>query len=421
MTARPRVHVTPGSGWLNDPHGIAWHNGRYHLFHQYVPGRTTWGPNCHWAHLSSPDLFGDWVDEGVAIAPGDGDDGIWTGSLVVDDDGLARIFYTSTVQPDIGMGRIRVATPVDDSWRDWVKGEVVIEPPVDLDLIAYRDPFVQRDGDGWVMHVGAGSSTGIAMALRYRSDNLDTWSFEGSTLQRSTLEREPVWMGALWECPQVVEVDGRAVMISSIWDDDVLHYAGGAVGDLVDEQLQVENWQRVSFGDSYYAPSFFRDQAGRPCVMFWMRGVGGEEQGWASALSVPHLLFVDDGRLCLSPHPDLAARLHSDAESSSTSDSVTRMVTWSPGERQTLELRNEAGVATTTLCVSAGQLVLQRLAREEQSMPFDASEITVLIDGPTIEVWAGGTILGGAIDPAVELVFTNAVGAPVSAAAEARS
>jgi len=418
VSARPRLHLTPEGGWLNDPHGITWHEGRYHLFHQYVPGRTTWGPNCHWAHVTSPDLLGDWVDEGIALAPGEGDDGIWTGSLVQDSAGRARIFYTSTVAPDIGMGFIRVAEPVDSSWREWRKGDIVIEPPRDLDLIAYRDPFVQREVDGWVMHVGAGTSAGRALALRYRSDDLESWTFEGSTLERSTSERDPVWMGALWECPQVVEVDGRDVMISSIWEDDVLHYAGAAVGGMVADQLNVQTWQRVSYGDSYYAPSFFRDRDGRPCVMFWMRGLGGADAGWASALSIPHVLSVAEGRLHLSPHPDLAARLEAEPERDATSGVLTRSLQWSPNSGDRLELRDASGVVTTSVRAADTALLLERSGLEAQSMPFSGGDVVLLVDGPAIEIWADGCILGGAIEPAAEIVEVPASADPSGAVRE---
>ncbi|WP_201788494.1 glycoside hydrolase family 32 protein [Rathayibacter sp. VKM Ac-2630] len=259
---RPRIHFTAESGWINDPHGLTFHDGRYHLFHQYVPGSTVWAPNCHWGHAVATDLL-HWEHRPVALAPGDGDGGIWTGSLVVAEDG-ARILYTSTVEADYALGRVRVARPVDESWDEWVKGDVLVEPPADPDVVVFRDPFVLREGDGWRMFVGAGTAAGEALAITYTSSDLDSWQHDGVAARRSSAEREPVWTGALWECPQVVEVDGRHVLISSVWDDDVLHYAAYGIGDYADGRFEARDWGRLSFGDSYYAPSFFRDEdAGR--------------------------------------------------------------------------------------------------------------------------------------------------------------
>lgn len=403
MSKRPQIHFTPATGWLNDPHGITWFGGRYHLFHQYVPGQTTWGPKCHWAHISSPDLLGDWLDEGIALAPGDGDDGIWTGSLVRDRAGRAQIFYTSVVNSNLDMGIIRVARPVDDSWKEWKKGEVVLRPPEDLNLTAFRDPFVQPDGDGWLMHIGAGTATGTALALRYRSRDLKSWHFESSTLERSTHDRDPVWMGSLWECPQVIEIDGYTVMISSIWGNNELHYAGAAIGSMSNGRLEVETWERISHGDSYYAPSFFRDRESRPCVLFWMRGPGGDEDGWASALSVPHLLSVNDGRLQLRPHPDLTIRVAALGDNQTGDVLFIQEANWITQQGKILEFVSDSEAPTAVLRASETALTLERVGRDNESIPYRGGDLALLVDGNILEIWAGGKILGATLEPGSRL------------------
>src|SRR3954469_18326969 len=110
---RPQFHFTADHGWINDPHGITATDGGYHVFYQCVPGGTEWAPDCRWGHARGADLF-TLAELPIAIAPGEGDDGIWTGSLATDGAGGTRIFYTSVVRPDLGIGRVRLATPVDD-------------------------------------------------------------------------------------------------------------------------------------------------------------------------------------------------------------------------------------------------------------------------------------------------------------------
>ena len=83
---RPLIHLTAPSGWINDPHAITVRDGVHHLFHQYVPDSLVHDPACRWGHAVSPDLV-HWEHRPVAIEPGDGDDGIWTGSLAQADDG----------------------------------------------------------------------------------------------------------------------------------------------------------------------------------------------------------------------------------------------------------------------------------------------------------------------------------------------
>ena len=125
---RPVLHFTAQAGWINDPHGITYRDGAYHVFYQYVPGQTVWGPNCHWGYASGPDLV-TLTEHGVVIAPGEGDDGIWTGSLVTDEDSRPVVSSTSTSVPDLGIGRVRRATPDDDTWTTWTKGPIVAEAP----------------------------------------------------------------------------------------------------------------------------------------------------------------------------------------------------------------------------------------------------------------------------------------------------
>jgi beta-fructofuranosidase len=305
VSVRPGFHFTASSGWINDPHGITVHDGEYHVFYQYIPGRTTWAPNCHWGHAVGRDLF-SLTERDPAIEPGDGDDGIWTGSLI-ESDGMARIFYTAVSVPGFGIGRVRVATPRNDDWNVWQKGDVVVEAPPGLDLIAFRDPFLRRDPDAWRMFVGAGDSAGTAMALSFVSQDLGAWSYEGVALERPGADRDPVWMGSLWECPQIFELDGRFVMLSSVWEQDVLNYAGYAVGSYHAGVFTPESWGRLTYGPSLYAPSLFRDADGRASLVFWMRGVDDIDAGWAGAHSIPYLLGLEADVLTATPHPDLLA------------------------------------------------------------------------------------------------------------------
>lgn len=391
---RPIVHFTAESGWINDPHGITYRDGRYHVFYQYVPQSTRWAPNCHWGYATGTDLL-TLTEHGIAIAPGEGDDGIWTGSLVTGDDGTDRIFYTSTVAPDYGIGRVRVATPRGDDWSGWTKGAVVAEAPADLDVIAYRDPFVRRENDGWRMFLGAALRDGRATALSYTSSDLETWDYEGIALQRSTTETAPVWMGALWECPQIFEIDGRAVMVSSVWDDDVLHHAGYAIGSYTDGRFEAEHWGRLTYGDSYYAPSLFQDDQGRPSLLFWMRGIADVDAGWASAHSVPYLLGLDGDRLTATPHPDVAAHRGGRVEGGVVRGPAADIVWWD-GEGGCLAVDTGSASAAAVEWVD-GELVVSVGDQPALRMPA-AAPVRVIVDGPVLEVASDGGILGARID-----------------------
>jgi beta-fructofuranosidase len=400
---RPLLHFTAESGWINDPHGIIFRNGQYEVFYQYVPGQTEWAPNCHWGHAVGPDLM-SLREREIAIAPGEGDGGVWTGSLVTDETGDARVFYTSTSTQDYGIGRIRVAAPVDGEWLEWRKGKFVADAPPDLDIIAYRDPFVRREGEGWRMFVGAGLTDGTATALAYTSDDLDTWTYSGIVLQRSTIETDPVWMGALWECPQIFELDGRSVMVSSVWDADVLHYAGYAIGTYDQGVFQAESWGRLTFGDSYYAPSLFTDADGRPCLLFWMRGIGDSDAGWEGAHSVPHTLSIHGDRLIATPHPDVARHRHRPAPAGIVSG-LAADITWSGADSGNLTIESGSMVAVTIS--RDGDTLRVRNASSEATAPV-SGDVRILIDGPVLEVSSAAGLFGAAIRPAGENLAVTA-------------
>ncbi|MCL3776857.1 MULTISPECIES: glycoside hydrolase family 32 protein [unclassified Actinomyces] len=379
---RPAAHFTAQSGWINDPHGISVVDGRYHLFFQHVPGRTAWAPGCHWGHAVSDDLI-TWEHRPIALAPGDGDDGVWSGSVTIDDAGEALAFYTSVSVPDFGIGRVRVARPTDPGWDHWEKGDVVVDLPTELDAVAFRDPFVFRDGSGWRMLVGTALRDGTAAAAAFSSPDRLRWSYDGLAAQRSRSVTDPVWTGTLWECPQLFEIDGSHVLITSVWDADVLHHVAYAIGRYEHNRFTPHRWHRLTYGDSYYAPSFFRDRDGQPCLIFWMRGVGGPAQGWVGAHSVPHQLSLEGGHLVTRPHPSLTARLTALNETAQTGSPA--LLDWDPSAT-TLSASSGGGTTTVLRRTATGTEV----ASDDQSLtiPGDPGRhVPVLVDGPVLEVF----------------------------------
>lgn len=329
----------------------------------------------------------------MALAPGEGDDGIWTGSLVKSGDDI-RIFYTSIQTPDFGIGKIRVATPNDIALSRWTKGPVVAEAPKDLDLIAFRDPFIRREMNGWRMFVGGGSKDGKAMALSYFSSDLEKWSYEGIVLSRSTSDRTGVWTGALWECPQFVKVGELNLMITSVWDNHQLYYAAYAQGDYKDGTFTATDWGRLTYGDSYYAPSFFVDAKGSPCLQFWMREISNPALGWAGAHSIPYRLASDSGDLELVPHPDIESfRVRCDSNST---ESLTADLVWYP---ESGPISIYSGDELLVLAYAEpNDCIKVELLGKSHTLPV-CGPTRFVLDGQIIEVSTGVAVLGAKIDP----------------------
>jgi beta-fructofuranosidase len=400
---RPQFHFTATSGWINDPHGIGFRDGAYDAFYQYVPDSVEWRLDCQWGHARGPDLM-SLSERPIALAPGDGDDGIWTGALVRAAGSPDRIFYTAVNQPGIGVGRVRVATAIDDEWSGWAKGAVVATAPADLGVLAYRDPFVLEESDGsWRMFVGAALAGGSAAVLSYHSADLLEWTYDGIALQRSSREQDPVWTGELWECPQIVAVGDRHLMIFSVWSADTLHYAAYAIGRYADGRFDADDWGRLTFGPSYYAPSVFLDADGHPGVIFWMRGIGDSAEGWAGAHSVPYRLGVDRGRPLLAPHPDLHA-YRRDPAVAGVVDGLAADAIWTPGRSLVV---HSGAVEAAALAVDNAILTLQ-VGPESWRMPYVGGPIRLVVDGPTIEVSSRCGLIGGPLSaPTAPLRFVS--------------
>ncbi|MFT3874109.1 MAG: glycoside hydrolase family 32 protein [Nocardioides sp.] len=376
---RPRLHFTPRQGWINDPYGVVWRGDRYHYFFQRVPDSTEWQLGQHWGHATSPDLV-HWTELPTVLAPDEDDDGIWSGSVVIGEDGDAVAFYTSVTTSDPGLARVRIARPTDESWETWQKGTVVAAPPEGMDLVEVRDPFVFRHGDRWQMIVGGGTTTGTALALSWTSPDLTAWSFDGILAARPATEDDPVWTGTAWECPQLLRVGDRWVLVVSVWADGLTRYVAGVVGDLTDGRFESTGpWQRFTYGPSHYAASAFVDADGRPCLLHWLRDVADVPAGWAGAHSVPHVVALDGERLVLEPHPAVAAAV------------------------RTLDLPADGAVVTTeagdaTLEVGGGVLTVSR-GGAAFSMPCDGGPVHILLDGPTLEIFGPDGVAGLAIEP----------------------
>ena len=403
---RPRLHFTAPTGWINDPHGITVHDGEYHSFYQYVPGSVTWSPACRWGHAKGADLL-SLTELPVALEPGDGDIGIWTGALV-QDGADARIFYTTVAEPDLDLGGIRVATPTDSDWITWEKGPVVVVAPEGLGVTDYRDPVVRRDPDAWRMFVGASLNCETAVVLSYTSQDLDAWDYEGIVMQRSTTETDPIWTGAMWECPQVFTEGDRAAMVTSVWERIVAHHAAYAVGTYEPGRFDAEHWARLGYGDSLYAPSLFTDADGEQCAIFWLRGVTDPEAGWAGAHSIPYRLRITQDAVVAEPHPDVARH---------------RVAECPDGHVSGLEADVEWDAEAGELTVTSGGEALLRVRRDGSSAEVEAGGETttvpvaggmrIILDGPIVELSSAGGLFAAAVSPrGDDLAVTATAGSP---------
>ena len=399
---RPVLHFTAVSGWINDPIGLTYHDGRYHLFFQYIHGQAAWSPECCWGHAVSDDLL-TWTEHDPILEPGDGDGGCWSGSLVVDNQGRATIFYTSVQLDDLNIGQIRTAQPDDETWNTWRKGGFVegIVPTSDAGI--FRDPQVSRDGDGWRMLVGSGRNDGTATALAYTSADLIAWTFRGEFASRSSAQQDQVWTGKVWECPQLVPLGSKHVLLFSVWEPWIPYYEAYAVGSLINGEFKIDKWGRLTYGDSYYAGAIFADAAGRPGLIYWLREVTDSQGRWTGAHSLPHVLRLDENnQLIAEPHPNVAQRRRPATKISIDHEQPVALppiadVEWNLGRGRpaSLTVRSANGTQVVRMITNDGALKIE-IAGKIWTMPSSAA-LRLVFDGPVVELFSTAGVFSAPI------------------------
>ncbi|GAA4829112.1 glycoside hydrolase family 32 protein [Luteimicrobium xylanilyticum] len=315
---RPRFHFVPPSGWLNDPNGLTQRDGVYHLFYQHNPEAAV-HHRISWGHATSRDLV-HWQDEPVALVPGDSGpdvDGCWSGVLV-DDGGVPTIVYSGRH----GERELPCVATGSDDLRAWTKdprNPVVAAPPAGLDLVAFRDHSVWREGGRWRQLIGSGIRGRGGTALLYESVDLRSWDYVGPLLvgTGATDDRSrPDWTGTMWECVELFGLQGgsgaRDVLVFSAWDEGQTHHALYFTGEYVGDTFVPDGTHRLDLGGRYfYAPQSFTDDAGRRVMFGWLQegrpDAAAVAAGWSGVMSLPRVVtLAEDGGLRLAPAPEIA-------------------------------------------------------------------------------------------------------------------
>jgi fructan beta-fructosidase len=320
---RPQFHFSPEKGWMNDPNGLVCFDSEYHLFYQYYPDSTVWGP-MHWGHAVSKDLV-HWQHLPVALYP-DSLGYIFSGSAVADTGNtsglgtksappLVAVFtYHDPVAEKSGSITFQnqgIAYSVDKG-RTWTKYQhnPVLKNPGIRD---FRDPKVfWHDGTGrWIMIMAAHDRIRL-----YSSPDLKDWTFE------SDFGEDAGAHGGVWECPDLfpLKIEGSAetkwVMLVSInpggpsGGSSTQYFTGEFDGHKFVPDETSEKW--IDWGSDNYAGvtwSGIPAADGRRLFIGWMSNWNYAalvpSSGWRSAMTLPRELLLSgkNGRYMLVSKP----------------------------------------------------------------------------------------------------------------------
>lgn len=205
---RPAFHLSPRTGWMNDPNGFCFYKGQYHMFYQYHPYKIVWGP-MHWGHAVSTDLL-HWTYLPAALAPDESydQDGCFSGSAVELPDGQLLLMYTGVSKERQEDGSFQEVQAQCIAVGDGVDFEKYVENPI-IDSKSlpkgssrqdFRDPKIWKCADGtYACVAGNRPADGSGQILLYNSKDGFRWEF------CSILASNGGHFGKMWECPDFFE------------------------------------------------------------------------------------------------------------------------------------------------------------------------------------------------------------------------
>jgi fructan beta-fructosidase len=294
---RPQFHFTSRRGWLNDPNGLVWQAGVYHLFYQHNPYGWAWG-NMHWGHAESTDLV-HWRERPTALYPRQFGDWCFSGSAVVDEHNSGG-FQTGSQPPIVvaftstGRGEcIAFSNDRGKTWQEYQGNPVVKHAGRDPKLV-WHEPSRR-----WIMAVydEADGRQGIAF---HHSPDVKHWTF-GSKID------------GFFECPDLFELPVDGASGKKLW---VLHAADGkyVLGDFDGRAFHTisgKEKRQLWYGNFYAAQSFSNTPDHRRIQIGWANGVTFPGMPFNQQMALPvelTLRTADDGpRLFAQPVPELSS------------------------------------------------------------------------------------------------------------------
>ena len=305
----PIFHLAPPAGWMNDPNGLIYFNGRYHAFFQHHPASAYQGP-MHLVHATSTDML-HWQHEPVALAPGDkyDRDGCFSGSAV-DDDGVLSLIYTGHIcLEDRGNDSIIREVQCLATSHDGIHFEkqgCVLTPPEGI--MHFRDPKVWHEDGSWWMVIGARDASDNGQVLLYRGTSLRDWHLE------HVLAHSAAGKSYMWECPDFFRCGNFHWLMFS---PQGMPPSGYRFRNLFQSGVLAGSWkpgsvfalkggfEELDYGHDFYAPQSMLAEDGRRIIMAWMNmwdsPVPTRSEAWAGCLTLPREVFERDGRLCQRP------------------------------------------------------------------------------------------------------------------------
>jgi len=306
---RPKFHYRPQRGWINDPNGLVYFKGRYHVFYQHAPAsETPWAQPMHWGHAVTEDFL-HWQELPPALCPDREYDrsGCWSGTAVVKDDVL-YLFYASVTSPEGSEEKIQTVSMAYS--RDGIHFEKYSGNPVIGGYPAeggpdFRDPAVCCiHGEYYCVMATGHPETKTARLLLYHSTDLMHWDYRGIMCR---------WEQCVFaECPSFVQAGKDGFVLSvSVCPLEGERYFTVMQGDFDGYVFTPKCTARVDEGPDCYAGQLFGDHRGRIILISWLPGwdYAGFAERDIGCMSVPREIRLSEDGITAWPTEELCPML----------------------------------------------------------------------------------------------------------------
>lgn len=348
-----RYHYKPHKGWINDPNGLVYFKGYYHVFYQHAPDfETPWNQPMHWGHARTKDFL-SWEELPVALYPDQtyDDNGCWSGTAVVKEDTL-YLFYAS-IHGEEKEQSVSVAYSTDGIHFEKYAGNPVIGGYPADGCPDFRDPAVCCiDGQYYCVMASGNPEAKAARLLLYKSENLFNWEYAGIMCE---------WENSKYaECPSFMPAEnGLYLLTASVLPLSLYPYFSVMYGEFQDGRFTIKHMAEIDKGPDQYAGLVFRDHLKRNILISWIPGwrYNGYAEKDVGCLSVPRELKYVDGKVIGFPVKEVQHLLKD------TDPAVKRTPTG---------------------------FVIERQGRETVVYEGEISDLKILRDGYIIEVFVNG-------------------------------
>lgn len=412
---RQALHLEPPHGWLNDPNGLCFFGGNYHVYFQYSPDNADGSGRKCWGHYRSPDML-KWEFTGTVLFPDttEDKDGVYSGCAVVCDD-ILHIFYTGNVKEDGDHDYIRSGRGANVIHVTTADGVAMSKKQILLRNCDYpnfcschvRDPKVWNKDGKWHMVLGARTLDDKGCVLFYTSDDLENWHYSGSDSINN--------FGYMWECPDLFELSGHKYLSVSpqglehgetvnqnVYQSGYFNYDNGLTG--------FTEWD---MGFDFYAPQTFEAPDGRRIIIGWM-GIGDIPYtnptvpfGYQHCLTLPREITADkDGVLLQKPIRELSA-LRKEKQDLKDGDKVKISL---PFELSAHTLKSFSVTIDNSLTLDWNEKIFEMKFTDEKfgggrtvrkAILPECSDIKIIADKSSVEINLNGgrTVLSSRIYP----------------------